>query len=176
MSKTLLETIMKRSETFFTEEELIPVYHALEKQPDALKKLEAMEASQGEPAVVKIEKDTVTFMDTSAESPKGRRSLCFDEAAWHSRKEYKPKSSVEAMVKSMGVTLLDEEDTWYLQSLVPVDQKTSSWIQTPDVLRQKGGALFMDRRYDHIFVYHNGAESYYESRGFRAKLVLPLKP
>jgi hypothetical protein len=113
-------------------------------------------------------------MDGSAESPRGRRSLCFDEAAWQSRKLNKPKSSVEKMTFEIGGTLLNETDYRLLQTVKSVDVKTSSWIQTPARIRQLGGALFMDSRYNDLFVYHNGAESYYESRGFRLKIHLPL--
>jgi hypothetical protein len=132
-----------------------------------------MEATKGEPALVAMTPSSYIFMDTSEESPKGRRSLCFDEAAWHSRKTFKPQSSVEKMTNEVGGILLDEEDYRLLQSIKKVDMKTSSWIATPEPIRELGGALFMDRRYNQVFVYHNGVESYYESRGFRLKVELP---
>jgi hypothetical protein len=136
--------------------------------------LNSMEESGGEPMLVSLTESEAIFMDGSNESPKGRRTLCFDEAAWHSRKLNKPKSSVEKMAQDIGGTLLDETDCRLLQSVKSVDLKTSTWIQTPERIRQLGGALFMDSRYNDVFVYHNGAESYYESRGFRLKIHLPL--
>lgn len=141
----------------------------LEKNPVALAVIYAMEKSEGEPDVVAYngDKDVFVFFDCSPESPKGRRSLCYDQAAWLSRKEFKPISSALEMAEEMGIHLLDEEQYRYLQTLGQFDQKTSSWLKTPDTIRRHGGAIFGDRRYEHVFFYHNGAESYYAARGFR---------
>ena len=138
----------------------------------ALTALQKMEDSEGEPDVVQFNKKNTTllFCDCASESPKGRRSLCFDEAALISRKEHKPKSSVEAVAEEMGVRLLNEEEYRQLQTLGDFDSKTSSWIETPAKIRKLGGALFGDKRYETVFIYHNGAESYYAARGFRALL------
>jgi hypothetical protein len=131
-----------------------------------------MEATGGEPDVVGHDKKTgeYVFCDCSTESPKGRRSLCYDRAALESRKEHKPKDSVMDMAAAMGIAILTEEQYRELQELGNFDMKTSSWILTPAAIRKLGGALFCDRRYDHVFVYHNGAESYYAARGFRGSL------
>ena len=139
---------------------------------DALKALHAMEASGGEPDVISRNRKTgqVTFYDCSAQSPSGRRSLCYDRAALDSRKEHKPKSSAVETAAAMGIELLTEEEYRALQQLGEFDTKTSSWISTPSDVRSLGGALFCDRRYDKVFVYHNGAESYYAARGFRGSL------
>lgn len=132
-----------------------------------------MEETGGEPDVVELTLNgAVVFMDCAAETPKGRRSICFDEAAWTSRKENKPISNVEREIKRHGGTLLTESRYRYLQSLAPVDQKTSSWIATPLEVRQRGGALFGDYRYGRVFIYHNGADSYYGVRGFRVELTV----
>lgn len=141
----------------------------LEASPSKLLILDEMEATEGEPDVIGFDKTTgeFLFVDCSAESPKGRRSLCFDRAAWESRKEHKPASSVEEIAAEIGIELLSEEQYRYLQTLGKFDLKTSSWIQTPENIRNLGGALFCDRRYDAVFTYHNGAESYYAARGFR---------
>ncbi len=140
--------------------------------PSKLLSLYAMEKSGGEPDVLKFDKKKgeVVFCDFSPESPKDRRSLCYDEAALNSRKENKPKGSAVGMAESMGAELMDESEYRDLQKLGSFDTKTSSWIRTPDDIRQAGGALFCDRRYGHVFVYHNGAESYYAARGFRVIL------
>lgn len=144
----------------------------LTKRPEALAALYAMEETGGEPDVVEHDKTTgaYIFMDCSAESPGGRRSLCFDAAALKARKENKPKNSAEALAAEMGVTLLTETQYRYLQQLGEFDLKTSSWVATPPAIRKLGGALFCDRRYNTVFVYHNGAESYYAARGFRTCL------
>lgn len=133
-----------------------------------------MEMSGGEPDVVAYDTktDEYVFYDCSAESPKGRRSLCYDRPALESRKEHKPKNTVVDMANEMGVEILSENEYRTLHELGHFDLKTSSWIETPKEIRQLGGALFCDRRYDHVFVYHNGAESYYGSRGFRASLKI----
>ena len=141
----------------------------LESDPDALASIRQMEATGGEPDVIGRNEQTgrVTFCDCSAESPAGRRSRCYDGEALASRKENKPQGSAVEMAASMGVDLLAEDDYRALQLLGPFDTKTSSWIRTPPDVRALGGALFCDRRYGRVFVYHNGAESYYAARGFR---------
>lgn len=137
-----------------------------------LQALQEMEDSGGEPDVVGRDEKTgeILFCDCAVESPKGRRSLCYDEEALKSRKENKPKGSAVATAARMGIELLTEEQYRQLQQLFPFDMKTSSWVQTPAEIRQHGGAIFCDRRYDHVFMYHNGAESYYAARGFRGML------
>ncbi len=134
--------------------------------------LNEMEQSGGEPDVVGIDKITgeCIFVDCSAQSPKGRRSVCFDREALEARKEHKPKSSAVDMATSMGAALLTVDEYRELQELGLFDTTTSSWVQTPAKIRKLGGALFCDRRYDTVFVYHNGAESYYAGRGFRCSL------
>ena len=142
----------------------------LDTHPDALRSLRDMELSGGEPDVVgpKAESGAVTFCDCAAESPAGRRSLCYDREALDARKENKPKSSAVEMAAAMGVELLTEPQYRALQQLGEFDIKTSSWIDTPADVRALGGALFCDRRYGRVFTYHNGAQSYYAARGFRA--------
>ena len=131
-----------------------------------------MENSGGETDVVGIDKDSgeYLFFDCAAESPKERRSFCYDKTALDKRKENKPANNALEAAKSMGIDVLTEEDYRYLQTLGKFDLKTSSWLQTPDNIRKLGGAIFGDRRYDTVFVYHNGAESYYSGRGFRGVL------
>jgi len=140
--------------------------------PKKLWSLHEMERTGGEPDVVGLDKKTgeYIFYDCSVESPKGRRSLCYDRKALESRKEHKPKNSATEMAAAMGIELLTEERYRELQKLGNFDTKTSSWITTPADIRKLGGALFCDRRYDTVFVYHNGAESYYGARGFRGSL------
>jgi len=144
----------------------------LEAHPGKLWSLNEMERTGGEPDVVGQEKSggAFIFYDCAAESPKGRRSLCYDHEALEARKKHKPKDSAVNLAASMGITLLNEEQYRALQQLGAFDTKTSSWIETPDAIRERGGALFCDRRYDHVFTYHNGAESYYAARGFRGLL------
>jgi hypothetical protein len=144
----------------------------LEANPEKLWSLHEMEETGGEPDVVGTDKKTGEFLfyDCSAESPKGRRSLCFDREALDARKEHKPKNSANDLAVAMGVELLTEEQYRALQKLGEFDQATSSWIRTPPDIRKLGGALFCDRRFGHVFVYHNGAESYYAARGFRGAL------
>ncbi|MDY0407943.1 DUF4256 domain-containing protein [Virgibacillus soli] len=134
--------------------------------------LHEMERTGGEPDVVDYDKHTgeYTFYDCSAESPKGRRSVCYDRQAQDSRKKHKPENNVIDMATAMGITLLTEEQYRALQKLDDFDRKTSSWVQTPADIRELGGALFCDYRFGHVFMYHNGAESYYASRGFRGSL------
>jgi Protein of unknown function (DUF4256) len=140
--------------------------------PEKLQSLDAMEKTGGEPDVVGYDKATGEFMfyDCSAESPKGRRSVCYDHKALDSRKEHKPQNCALDMAAAMGIELLTEEEYRQLQKLGEFDTKTSSWVKTPADIRKLGGALFCDRRYDTVFVYHNGAESYYAARGFRGVL------
>jgi Protein of unknown function (DUF4256) len=144
----------------------------LEAQNGKLWSLNEMESTGGEPDVVGFDKKTgeYIFYDCSAESPKGRRSFCYDRQALESRKEHKPKNNAIDMAAAMGIELLWEEQYRELQKLGNFDTKTSSWIMTPADIRKLGGALFCDRRYDTVFVYHNGAESYYAARAFRGSL------
>ncbi len=144
----------------------------LERSPAKLWSLNEMEMTGGEPDVIGYDKkkDEYLFVDCSAESPKGRRSICYDHEALEARKEHKPKDSATNMAADMGIELLTEEEYRALQELGEFDLKTSSWIGTPDAVRKHGGALFCDRRYHHVFTYHNGAESYYAARGFRGSL------
>lgn len=144
----------------------------LEANPEKLHALNEMEITDGEPDVIGVDKKTgeYIFCDCSAESPKGRRSLCYDGDALASRKEHKPEDSAMEMADTMGIGLLTEEQYRDLQKLGAFDLKTSSWIVTPPEIRKLGGALFCDRRYNQVFVYHNGAESYYAARGFRGLL------
>lgn len=146
----------------------------LESNPEKLWSIFQMEATGGEPDVVSFDPKTNTyiFFDCSAESPNDRRSLCYDHEALNSRKEFKPKNSAQNMAKEMGIEILSEDQYRQLQELGEFDTKTSSWLQTPPVIRKLGGAIFADRRYDHVFVYHNGVESYYASRGFRGCVEL----
>ena len=144
----------------------------LEVNPAKLQSLALMEASGGEPDVIgqDVETGEIIFCDCSAESPSGRRSLCFDRQAWQSRKKNRPKNNAIDVAAEMGIDLLTEAQYRALQELGEFDLKTSSWVQTPDDIRKRGGALFCDRRYGHVFVYHNGAQSYYSARGFRGLL------
>lgn len=144
----------------------------LENNPEKLWSLDQMELTEGEPDVVGFDEKSgeYIFYDCSPESPKGRRSLCYDRAALDARKEYKPANSIMDMAAEMGVEVLTEEQYHFLQSLGNFDLKTSNWIITPFEVRKRGGALFGDRRYDHVFTYHNGADSYYAARGFRGML------
>ncbi|MCF4970788.1 DUF4256 domain-containing protein [Nostoc sp. CMAA1605] len=144
----------------------------LEQSAAAMEALQNMEDTGGEPDVVMFDKkkNTFIFFDCAPESPAGRRSLCYDRAALNARKEHKPKNCALDMAEEIGITLLTEEQYRYLQQLGNFDQKTSSWVQTPADIRRLGGALFCDRRYNTVFVYHNGADSYYAARGFRGAL------
>jgi hypothetical protein len=146
----------------------------LEAHTEKLWSLHAMEGTGGEPDVVGHDKKTgeYIFYDCSAESPKDRRSVCYDREALEARKEFKPKDNAMDMAAAMGVELLTEEQYRELQKLGNFDMKTSSWVKTPSAIRKLGGAIFCDRRYDHVFVYHNGAESYYAARGFRGSLMV----
>jgi len=144
----------------------------LEGNIEKLWSLNEMERTGGEPDVVGNDRKTgeYIFYDCSAESPKGRRNVCYDREALESRKEFKPKNTAMDMAAAMGIGILTEEQYRELQKLGNFDTKTSSWVETPSEIRKLGGALFCDRRYDHVFVYHNGAESYYGVRGFRGSL------
>lgn len=146
----------------------------LENAPDKIAALYAMEATGGEPNVVPDPEhpSAVVFMDCAAESPLGRRSLCYDQEALLSRKANAPRDSAAHMAAEMGIELLSEAQYRALQALKDIDLKTSSWVQTPKDVRQKGGALFCDKRFGRVFTYHNGADSYYAVRGFRGFLVL----
>ncbi len=144
----------------------------LEANPDKLSSLNEMERTGGEPDLVHHDKKTGEhiFYDCSAESPKGRRSVCYDREALEARKEHKPKDSALGMAAAIGIELLTEAEYRELQKLGDFDTKTSSWVKTPADIRKLGGALFCDRRYGHVFLYHNGAESYYAARAFRGSL------
>jgi len=173
--EALLETLKARFEKNRKRHEGIEwaeVKKRLEGKAAKLAALEAMEASGGEPDVVGRDAKTkeILFVDCAAESPKGRRSVCYDAEALAARKEHKPADSAVAMAKKMGIELLTEEQYRGLQELGEFDLKTSSWIVTPPAIRKLGGALFGDRRYGQVFTYHNGAESYYAARGFRGLL------
>lgn len=171
----LLEELKKRFEENMDRHQGVKwadVEAKLEKDPDKLWSLAEMERTGGEPDVVGFDKETGEhiFYDCSAESPKGRRSLCYDRQAWESRKEHKPESDAVSVATAMGVELLTEEQYRELQKLGEFDLKTSSWVKTPSDIRSLGGAIFCDRRFDRVFTYHNGAESYYGARGFRGSL------
>ncbi|MGG0934746.1 DUF4256 domain-containing protein [Brevibacillus centrosporus] len=174
-SQELLQTLKTRFEKNMNRHlglEWASVQAKLEAHPDKLWSLHEMERTGGEPDVVEYDATTgeYVFYDCSAESPKGRRSVCYDREALESRKEHKPQTSAIEMAAAMGIELLTEEQYRKLQMLGNFDLKTSSWVITPDRIRKLGGALFCDRRYDTVFVYHNGAESYYAARGFRGLL------
>ena len=144
----------------------------LEANPEKLWSLDQMEQTGGEPDVVGIDAKSgeFLFVDCSPETPSGRRSICYDRAALDARKENKPKNSAMDMATEMGVEILNEDQYRELQQLGSFDLKTSSWIKTPDEIRKLGGAVFCDRRYNQVFLYHNGADSYYAARGFRGML------
>jgi hypothetical protein len=171
----LLKTLKARFEKNMTRHKGIDwekVEAKLQKEEGKLWSLSEMERTGGEPDVVGYDKKSneYIFYDCAPESPKERRSLCYDTAALNSRKEHKPKDSAENLAESMGVELLTEEQYRELQKIGEFDLKTSSWIKTPDEIRKLGGAIFCDRRFNTVFTYHNGAESYYGSRGFRTVL------
>ncbi|WP_298394102.1 DUF4256 domain-containing protein [Flavobacterium sp.] len=148
------------------------IQEKLEANPSKLWSLNEMERTEGEPDVVGYDKETdeYIFYDCSTETPKGRRSLCYDKEALDARKEFKPENNVIDMANSMGIELLSENEYRHLQQLGKFDLKTSSWIKTPSEIRKLGGALFADFRYETVFVYHNGAQSYYAVRGFRGSI------
>jgi len=166
--KTRFEKNMNRHKGL----EWAKVYAKLQANTEKLYSLNEMETTGGEPDVVGHDKKTgeYIFYDCSAESPKDRRSLCYDHEALEKRKEHKPEDSASNMASDMGIEILTEEQYRELQQLGKFDLKTSSWVKTPAEIRKLGGAIFCDRRYDHVFTYHNGAESYYAARGFRGLL------
>ena len=173
--KELLNTLKTRFEenrNRHSSLEWNPVEAKLNEAPAKLVSLYRMEETGGEPDVVGFDKKTGEYIlcDCSAESPKGRRSLCYDPEALASRKEHKPQNSAVAIASEMGIELLDEKQYRELQELGEFDTKTSSWLKTPVDIRERGGAIFGDRRYATVFIYHNGAESYYAARGFRGML------
>ena len=179
LSREESETLLKILQTRFEKNmhrhkdcEWTGIENKLKNNPAKLWSLNEMERTSGEPDVVAFDKKTgeYNFYDCSTESPKERRSLCYDRDALNSRKEAKPKDSAVNMAAAMGIELLSEEQYRELQQLGEFDTKTSSWIITPPAIRKLGGALFCDRRYNHVFTYHNGAESYYAARGFRGSL------
>ena len=174
-AEDLLKTLKARFEKNMTRHkdlEWADVQAKLEAEPETLWSLDEMERTGGEPDVVGHDKKTgaYTFCDCSAQSPKGRRSLCYDREAQKSRKEHPPKNNALDMAAAMGIELLTEEQYRELQKLEEFDTTTSSWVRTPADIRGLGGALFCDRRYDTVFLYHNGAESYYAARGFRGSV------
>lgn len=148
------------------------VWKKVSSAPDKMASLQQMEETEGEPDVIGYDPKSkeYLFCDCSPESPKGRRSTCYDQQALDSRKQHKPKDSAVNMAAAMGISLLTEEDYRQLQQLGKFDSKTSSWLTTPDEIRALGGAIFGDWRFGRVFVYHNGAESYYAARGFRGML------
>lgn len=148
------------------------IQEKLEKAEDKRLSLYEMERTGGEPDVIDFDEanNEYLFVDCSLQSPKGRRSICYDREALASRKKHPPKNTAMDMAEQMGVQLLTEQEYRKLQTIGEFDTKTSSWILTPTMIRELGGALFGDRRYNHVFIYHNGAQSYYASRGFRGKL------
>ncbi|WP_316824430.1 DUF4256 domain-containing protein [Pedobacter miscanthi] len=166
--KTRFEKNMNRHKSL----EWIKVEERLVSRPEKLRILDEMEITGGEPDVVDYDEATgeYIFYDCSAESPKGRRSVCYDREGLESRKEHQPENNAIDMAAAMGIELLTEAQYRYLQQLGKFDTKTSSWIVTPTAIRKLGGALFGDRRYDHVFIYHNGAQSYYAARAFRGSL------
>ena len=173
----LLETLKARFEKNMNRHkglEWAKVQAKLEAQIEKLWSLNEMERTGGEPDVIGFDKKTgaYTFYDCSAESPKDRRSVCYDGEALEARKEHKPKDSAMNMAADMGIELLTEAQYRELQTLGNFDTKTSSWVKTPSEIRKLGGAIFCDRRYDTVFLYHNGADSYYAARGFRGLLIV----
>lgn len=166
--KTRFEKNMNRHEGL----EWAKIHAKLEAHPEKLRSLTEMERTGGEPDVVGYDEktDEYIFFDCSAESPTGRRNVCYDREALDSRKEFKPKDTAIDMASAMSIEILTEEQYRELQELGSFDTKTSSWLKTPSEIRELGGAIFADRRYDHVFVYHNGASSYYGARGFRGSL------
>jgi hypothetical protein len=171
----LLETLKIRFEKSMIRHqgvEWAKVHARLVANPEKIWSLSEMERSGGEPDVVGRDEQTgeYLFFDCSAETPKERRNVCYDRAALDARKEFKPRDSAMDMAAAMGIELLTEEQYKMLQSLGAFDTKTSSWLATPPEIRKLGGAIFGDRRYDHVFIYHNGADSYYGVRGFRGAL------
>lgn len=177
LHEELLNTLEQRFEKNMNRHQGIDwkaVQQKLLNNPEKLNALRAMEASGGEPDVIGYDSKSKTylFVDCAEETPKGRRSLCYDQQALVSRKENKPKNSAMALAAEMGIDLLTEAQYLALQQLGNFDTKTSSWLSTPPDVRKLGGAIFGDRRFDRVFIYHNGAESYYAARGFRGILMV----
>lgn len=181
LDKAEITTLLKILHTRFTKNmhrhkglDWKKIETSISKNQAKLWSIAQMENSGGEPDVIGVVKKTgeIIFFDCSPESPKERRSLCYDPEALISRKEHKPKDSALSMAEEMGIELLTEEDYFTLQSVEKVDTKTSSWLKTPQEVREKGGAIFGDRRFNRAFIYHNGAESYYAARGFRGKILV----
>jgi Protein of unknown function (DUF4256) len=179
MESSVPAEFIKTLETRFTKNmrrhaklEWKSVQAKLESNPKKLEALFEMERTGGEPDVIGFDEQTKAFIfcDCSPESPSGRRSLCYDRDALEARKENKPSGNAVEMASSIGIELLTEQQYRALQELGEFDKKTSSWVETPIEIRDRGGALFCDRRYDHVFTYHNGADSYYAARGFRGQL------
>jgi hypothetical protein len=176
-SQELLQTLKTRFEQHMTRHPNLSwekIEARLRSHSGKLRSLYMMESTGGEPDVFSFDETTgeVVFFDFSAETPAGRRNFCYDHAALNARKENKPANSAENLATEMGISMLTEEEYRALQQLGEFDKKTSSWVNTPAEIRKLGGAIFCDRRYDHVFTYHNGAESYYGVRGFRAKLSI----
>jgi hypothetical protein len=174
---TLLDTLAARFEKNMKRHKGVTwakVEAKIATKPDVLWTLSEMERTGGEPDVVVLGKKAgaYLFVDCSPESPSGRRSLCYDRAAWKARKEHKPKNTAMDVAEAIGISMLTEDQYRELQTLGEFDLKTSSWILTPTAVRKHGGAIFCDRRYDHVFTYHNGADSYYAARGFRGALSI----
>lgn len=168
----ILKVRFEKNKNRHSEIRWVDVEQKLVSRPEKLWSLGEMENTGGEPDIVGIDSNNAEFIfiDCSAETPKGRRSLCYDRDALNARKEYKPVNSAIELASEIGIEILNEHEYRELQKFGNFDTKTSSWIQTPDEIRRLGGALFCDRRYNHVFVYHNGAESYYGVRGFRGLL------
>lgn len=167
-----LKTRFEKNKSRHKDIDWAKVQAKLEANPDKLWSLHEMERTDGEPDVVGYDKKNgvYIFFDCAAETPKGRRNTCYDYEAQMARKEHRPKDNAIDMAAAMGIELLSEEEYRQLQQLGSFDLKTSSWVKTPEAIRDLGGALFCDLRYDHVFVYHNGAQSYFSARGFRCSL------
>lgn len=173
--ETLLQTLKARFEQHMNRHpdmNWADVLGRLEEQSDKQWSLNEMEQTGGEPDVIGVDSETgeLLFVDCSPESPSGRRSVCYDHQALETRKQHKPANSAVGMAEDMGIDLLTEEQYHALQKVGPFDQKTSSWLKTPPEVRKKGGAIFGDYRFGRVFIYHNGADSYYGARGFRGML------
>lgn len=169
---TILQSRFEKNKNRHKGIEWSAVEAKLKSSPEKLWSLNEMEISGGEPDVTGYDKATneYLFVDCAAESPSGRRSLCYDREAWEARKEHRPEGTAMDMAAEMGIELLDEEQYRALQKLGKFDEKTSSWLKTPEAIRKLGGSIFGDFRYNTVFIYHNGAQSYYAARGFRGIL------
>ena len=171
---TILSERFEKNKKRHADLEWSAVESRLKKAPEKLWSLEEMEQSGGEPDVVGVDKKSgeIIFMDCSPETPSGRRSFCYDKQGWESRKESRPANNAVDAAAEMGVELLTEDEYHVLQTIGKFDTKTSSWLKTPDSVRKLGGSIFGDLRYGRVFIYHNGAQSYYAVRGFRGKLLV----